>query len=76
MGQTVKVKVIGVDPVKNRINLSIKQASGYISQQPAGADKSARQQKKPGAAKGAKKPDRQNNLDAMLKALQNKFNRK
>lgn len=76
VGQTVKVKVIGVDPVKNRINLSIKQASGYISQQPAGADKSARQQKKPGAAKGAKKPDRQNNLDAMLKALQNKFNRK
>lgn len=76
VGQTVKVKVIGVDPVKNRINLSIKQASGYISQQPAGADKSARQHKKPGAAKGAKKPDRQNNLDAMLKALQNKFNRK
>ena len=76
VGQTVKVKVIGVDPVKNRINLSIKQASGYISQQPAGADKSARQQKKLGAAKGAKKPDRQNNLDAMLKALQNKFNRK
>lgn len=76
VGQTVKVKVIGVDSVKNRINLSIKQASGYISQQPAGADKSARQQKKPGAAKGAKKPDRQNNLDAMLKALQNKFNRK
>lgn len=76
VGQTVKVKVIGVDPVKNRINLSIKQASGYISQQPAGADKSARQQKKPGAAKGAKKPERQNNLDAMLKALQNKFNRK
>ena len=76
VGQTVKVKVISVDPVKNRINLSIKQASGYISQQPAGADKSARQQKKPGAAKGAKKPDRQNNLDAMLKALQNKFNRK
>ena len=76
VGQTVKVKVIGVDPVKNRRNLSIKQASGYISQQPAGADKSARQQKKPGAAKGAKKPDRQNNLDAMLKALQNKFNRK
>ena len=76
VGQTVKVKVIGVDPVKNRINLSIKQVSGYISQQPAGADKSARQQKKPGAAKGAKKPDRQNNLDAMLKALQNKFNRK
>ncbi len=76
VGQTVKVKVIGVDPVKNRINLSIKQASGYISQQPAGADKSARQQKKTGAAKGAKKPDRQNKLDAMLKALQNKFNRK
>lgn len=76
VGQTVKVKVIGVDPVKNRINLSIKQASGYISQQPAGADKSARQHKKPGAAKGAKKPDRQNNLDDMLKALQNKFNRK
>ena len=76
VGQTVKVKVLGVDPVKNRIHLSIKQASGYISQQPAGADKSARQHKKPGAAKGAKKPDRQNNLDAMLKALQNKFNRK
>lgn len=36
VGQVVKVKVIGVDPVKQRINLSIKQASGFVSQKPAG----------------------------------------
>lgn len=36
VGQVVKVKVIGVDPVKQRINLSIKQASGFVSQRPAG----------------------------------------
>lgn len=36
VGQVVKVKVIAVDPVKQRINLSIKQASGFVSQKPAG----------------------------------------
>ena len=36
VGQVVKVKVIGVDPVKQRINLSIKQASGFVSQKPVG----------------------------------------
>lgn len=36
VGQVVKVKVIGVDPIKQRINLSIKQASGFVSQRPAG----------------------------------------
>ncbi len=36
VGQVVKVKVIGVDPLKQRINLSIKQASGFVSQKPAG----------------------------------------
>ena len=36
VGQVVKVKVIGVDPVKQRINLSIKQASGFVSPRPAG----------------------------------------
>ena len=36
VGQVVKVKVIGVDPVKQRTNLSIKQASGFVSQKPAG----------------------------------------
>ncbi len=36
VGQVVKVKVIGVDPVKQRINLSIKQASGFVSQKPTG----------------------------------------
>ena len=36
VGQVVKVKVIGVDPVKQRINLSIKQVSGFVSQKPAG----------------------------------------
>ena len=58
VGQTVKVKVIGVDPVKNRINLSIKQASGYISQQPAvpisqpGSKKSPARQRAPKSPTG------------------------
>ncbi len=36
VGQVVKVKVIIVDTVKQRINLSIKQASGYVSTAPKG----------------------------------------
>ncbi len=36
VGEVVKVKVIGVDAQKQRINLSIKQASGFVSQAPKG----------------------------------------
>ena len=72
VGQTVKVKVIGVDTVKNRINLSIKGASGYVSQKTSGQQ---RTHGRGGAGKSEKRNGR-DNLDAMLKALQNKFNRK
>lgn len=72
VGQTVKVKVIGVDTVKNRINLSIKGASGYVSQKTSGQQ---RTHGRSGAGKSEKRNGR-DNLDEMLKALQNKFNRK
>lgn len=83
VGETVKVKVIGVDQAKNRINLSIKGASGYVSQKTADdkprRDKTSNNGKNPQtAARG--RDDRNNrkkdNLDAMLLALQNKFNKK
>lgn len=82
VGETVKVKVIGVDAVKNRINLSIKGASGYVSQKQEGEKNRKSGGNRPAAvAAGAHGRDRSggkngDNLDAMLKALQNKFNRK
>ena len=72
VGQTVKVKVIGVDTVKNRINLSIKGASGYVSQKTSGQQRTHGR----GSAGKNEKRNGRDNLDAMLKALQNKFNRK
>jgi predicted RNA-binding protein with RPS1 domain len=39
VGEVVKVKVIGVDTAKKRISLSIKQASGYKSEQPQTTEK-------------------------------------
>ena len=91
VGETVKVKVIGVDLAKNRINLSIKGASGYVSQKTE-ADRPKREKrdfadKKPSGSqnKGGYKAngDRRDkngknsgDLESMLKALQNKFNRK
>lgn len=83
VGQTVKVKIIGVDTVKNRINLTIKGASGYVSQKteqaPRNRGEGRRQEEKPGFRSGnrdRKQNGKSNDLDAMLKALQNKFNRK
>jgi uncharacterized protein len=86
VGEVVKVKVIGVDAVKQRINLSIKQASGFVSQATApkrerneekndnrNANRSDRNQK-------LNRPDRpkreEKSLDDMLKALQSKFNKR
>lgn len=90
VGETVKVKVIGVDLAKNRINLSIKGASGYVSQKTEAdrpkrekrdfADKKPSDKQNKGNFKGGER--RNNNgrnsgdLESMLKALQNKFNRK
>ena len=53
VGETVKVKVIGVDLDKKRINLSIKQASGFKSQLP---EKSERKDDRKNA--GGKKFDK------------------
>ena len=86
VGETVKVKVIGVDLAKNRINLSIKGASGYVSQKTE-ADRTRREKRGKGeggaVGNGAKRNSegfrgekRGGDLDSMLKALQNKFNRK
>ena len=87
VGQTVKVKVIGVDSVKQRINLSIKGASGYVSERATevvrknndhnanrGAGKGQNKDNRRGNNQGARK--REDNLNDMLRALQNKFNRK
>ncbi len=83
VGDVVKVKVIGVDTVKQRINLSIKQASGFVSQAP-------KREERPRPDKNAPRRDNRDNrdrrdnrdarprreeksLDDMLKALQNKY---
>ena len=85
VGQTVKVKVIGVDYGKQRINLSIKGASGYVSERATevikvnnGAvkdrNKNAKDNNKRSFNQSAKK--KEDNLSAMLQALQNKYNKK
>jgi len=88
VGQTVKVKVIAVDPVKQRINLSIKGASGYVSERATEVRRQPRNEQngKPQGKGGKGGKDGRNgggkgnrggdNLNAMLLALQNKFNRK
>ena len=60
VGETVKVKVIGVDLDKKRINLSIKQASGFKSQLPEKTEKRDDRDRKNanGANPGGKKFDR------------------
>ena len=91
VGETVKVKVIGVDLAKNRINLSIKGASGYVSQKTE-ADRPKREKREFADKKPSDKQNKGNfkangerrdkngrnsgDLESMLKALQNKFNRK
>lgn len=82
VGQVVKVKVIGVDPVKQRINLSIKQASGFVSQRPAGgasrekADNHSRDNRNFNRDNRDNRPKREEkSLDDMLAALKNKYNK-
>lgn len=87
VGQVVKVKVIGVDPVKQRINLSIKQASGFVSQKPAGG---ASREKAGNRNRDNRNRDNRDNrnfnrdnrpkrdeksLDDMLAALKNKYSK-
>ncbi len=82
VGQTVKVKVIGVDAEKHRINLSIKQASGFVSQAPKGGASREKADSRPRRDNGKNdkkfvKPHREEkSLDDMLQALKNKFNRR
>ena len=87
MGDTVKVKVIGVDVDKKRISLSIKQASGAAPRDPRPRrdDRNTRDDRRPQDGKnrggrdarefrdGRSRP--QASLEEMLKALQNKFNK-
>jgi transcriptional accessory protein Tex/SPT6 len=89
VGEVVKVKVIGVDTVKQRINLSIKQASGFKS---APVEERPQREKrdncdnrdgrngggKQNYGKGnAPRPRRdEKSIDDMLKALQSKFNKR
>lgn len=89
VGQVVKVKVIGVDTVKQRINLSIKQASGYVSTAPKGGAQREKTDDRQNNRnfKGGNRPDNRNgnrndrprreekSLDDMLAALKNKFNK-
>ena len=87
VGDTVKVKVIGVDVDKKRISLSIKQASGAAPRDPRPRrdDRNTRDDRRPQDGKnrggrdarefrdGRSRP--QASLEEMLKALQNKFNK-
>ena len=84
VGQTVKVKVIGVEPVKNRINLSIKQASGYKSEKVEKTERpreERRDNRRPDNRRDAsRRPDNrpkreERSLDDMLNALKNKFSK-
>lgn len=86
VGQNVRVKVIGVEPNKSRINLSIKQASGFKSERPEKSERSARsdERKNRKNGSGARKPDsrrddrprrEERSLDDMLAALQNKYSK-
>lgn len=89
VGQTVKVKVIGVDAQKKRINLSIKGASGFVSQKAEKdrpvrdktqnkdrGDRKTNPQRGNGKSGGRDNAKRSGNLEDMLLALQNKFNRR
>ncbi len=76
VGQVVKVKVIGVDAAKHRINLSIKQADGFVSQTPKGGAR--RENRAPAGGRDGRqqRPQRQEkSLDDMLQALKNKFSK-
>lgn len=77
VGDVVKVKVIGVDLEKSRINLSIKQASGAPARTERRNTDFKRDRKNDNAnvQKRNERPQRQErSLDDMLSALKNKFN--
>ena len=86
VGETVKVKVIGVDTAKKRISLSIKQASGFVSAQPQNSERPNRDNRdnrngnnanRTRNNNGGARPNRDNrSMDDMLKALQSKFNKR
>ena len=76
VGQVVKVKVIGVDAAKHRINLSIKQADGFVSQVPNGGARRENRAVSGGRDGRQQRPQRQEkSLDDMLQALKNKFSK-
>ena len=76
VGQVVKVKVIGVDAAKHRINLSIKQADGFVSQAPKGGARRENRAVSGGRDGRQQRPQRQEkSLDDMLQALKNKFSK-
>lgn len=76
VGQVVKVKVIGVDAAKHRINLSIKQADGFVSQVPKGGARRENRAVSGGRDGRQQRPQRQEkSLDDMLQALKNKFSK-
>ena len=89
VGEVVKVKVIGVDTVKQRINLSIKQASGFKSapveprpqreKRDNRDNRDGRREGKQNYGKGGNTPRprrEEKSIDDMLKALQSKFNKR
>ncbi len=88
VGQVVKVRVIGVDPVKQRISLSMKAIDGGVKVASARPPKTERKDFKPRDNRSNGKNNNNNrnangnrgnnnrdnrNLDDMLKALQNKY---
>ncbi len=76
VGQVVKVKVIGVDAAKHRINLSIKQADGFVSQAPKGGARRENRAVSGGRDGRQQRPQRkEKSLDDMLQALKNKFSK-
>lgn len=84
VGDVVRVRVIGVDPVKKRINLSMKDpnAAQKTKEQPREARRPRDDRGNRGSRPDYRRDDRGQNkrpersLDEMLKALQNKFGRK
>ncbi len=76
VGEIVKVRVIGVDTVKHRINLSMKSVDGAKPKE--NNVKRKFDNNRNGGKKDFRKGDKKRNersMDDMLKALQNKFNR-
>lgn len=76
VGEIVKVRVIGVDPVKERINLSMKTAGGEKSENQKKPEQNFKREAKPQNKNFAPKPPvKEQSLDDMLKALASKFSK-